>query len=291
MPASWPADILKDRPVVAFPGSGQAAECSPTAEDFAPELRSRLDDTVRAHRIADVPVGAFLSGGLDSSAIVALMMREGGTRLKTFSIVFEEAAYSEAGPARFAADALGTEHHETLLTGRQVATDLDRLIHAFDQPTGDGINTYYVSQAARAGGVTVALSGLGGDELFGGYPSFRDLPRIARWLAWWRLLPSLVRTAVAQRLSRGGVRQRKLADFLLHARNLSDLCSSSGVCSPQRWALPFASGRARPAWTSSRATRPSPVCLQNWTARIRSKPSAHGNSARTWPTCSCATAM
>ena len=207
-----------------FPAAEAATACH-TKQEFATELRARLADTVQAHRIADVPVGAFLSGGLDSSGIVALMTRAGAARLKTFSIVFEEAAFSEAAPARLAARVLGTEHHETLLTGRQVAGDLDRLLRAFDQPTGDGINTYYVSQAARAGGVTVALSGLGGDELFGGYPSFRDLPRIERWLPLWRLLPLPLRDGVTRRLARRGVRGRKLADFLRHARNLGELCS------------------------------------------------------------------
>ncbi|MDD2765443.1 MAG: asparagine synthase (glutamine-hydrolyzing) [Opitutaceae bacterium] len=205
-----------------------AADASPicrTAEEFHRELCARLDDAVQAHRIADVPVGAFLSGGLDSSGIAALMARAGASRLKTFSLVFEEEAYSEARPARQAAEALGTEHHETVLTGRQVAADLNRLLHAFDQPTGDGINTYYVSQAARTGGVKVALSGLGSDELFGGYPSFRDLPHLARWLPIWRRLPAAVQTATSRRLARGGVRSRKLADFLTHARDLHGLCS------------------------------------------------------------------
>lgn len=208
-----------------FPRPAAVAAICGTKFEFESELRARLADTVRAHRIADVPVGAFLSGGLDSSGIVALMTRAGTAQIKTFSIVFEEAAYSEAAPARLAAQALGTEHHEMLLTGSQVADDLDRLLQALDQPTGDGINTYYVSQAARAGGVTVALSGLGGDELFGGYPSFRDLPRIARCLPLWRGLPARLREVVSQRLARGGVRQRKLADFLCHARNLNELCS------------------------------------------------------------------
>ena len=208
-----------------FPAAGAAASACRTAEEFHRELGARLDDTVQAHRIADVPVGAFLSGGLDSSAIVALMARAGAARLKTFSIVFEETAFSEATHARRAADALGTEHHETVLTGRQVAADLDRLLHAFDQPTGDGINTYYVSQAAHAGGVKVALSGLGGDELFGGYPSFRDLPRLARLLPVWRMLPAAVRETVTRQLARSGVRRRKLADFLAQAHDLHDLCS------------------------------------------------------------------
>jgi asparagine synthase (glutamine-hydrolysing) len=207
-----------------FPAAPAATACRNAAE-FHRELCARLDDTVQAHRIADVPVGAFLSGGLDSSGIVALMARAGASQLKTFSLVFEENAYSEAEPARRAARALGTEHHETVLTGRQVAADLDRLLHAFDQPTGDGINTYYVSQAARRGGVKVALSGLGGDELFGGYPSFRDLPRLARLLPVWKKLPVAWRRPVTRRLARGGVRSRKLADFLTHARDLHGLCS------------------------------------------------------------------
>jgi asparagine synthase (glutamine-hydrolysing) len=208
-----------------FPTASTDSPICRSAEEFHQELRARLDDTVQAHRIADVPVGAFLSGGLDSSGIVALMARAGGARLKTFSLVFEERDFSEATPARRTAEVLGTEHHETVLTGRQVAGDIERLLQAFDQPTGDGINTYYVSEAARAGGVKVALSGLGGDELFGGYPSFRDLPRLARFLSVWRMLPAALRALVVDQLARGGVRQRKLADFLAHARDLQGLCS------------------------------------------------------------------
>jgi asparagine synthase (glutamine-hydrolysing) len=221
-----------------FPAAGAGVPAVRTAEQFHHELRTRLDETVQAHRIADVPVGAFLSGGLDSSAIVALMTRAGGARLKTFSLVFEETAFSEAAPARRAAKVLGSEHHEAVLTGGQVAADLDRLLGAFDQPTGDGINTFYVSQAAHDGGVKVALSGLGGDELFGGYPSFRDLPRLARLLPWWRALPAILRRAFTRRLARGGVRQRKLADFLDQARDLH------GLCSLQRRVFSSARGRA-----------------------------------------------
>ena len=207
-----------------FPISTKDSVCR-SAEEFRHELGARLDDTVQAHRIADVPVGAFLSGGIDSSGIVALMARTGGRRLKTFSLVFEERGFSEATPAQRTAEILGTEHHETVLTGSQVAADMERLLRSFDQPTGDGINTYYVSQAARAGGVKVALSGLGGDELFGGYPSFRDLPPLARFLSIWRFLPVALRGLITDQLARGGVRQRKLADFLASARDLHGLCS------------------------------------------------------------------
>jgi asparagine synthase (glutamine-hydrolysing) len=194
-----------------------------TREGFVSELRGRLDDTIRAHVLADVPVGAFLSGGLDSAVVVALMTRIGGAQLKTFSIGFDEDAYSEATVAAETASYLGTKHHATVLTGAQVARDLDGILTHLDHPTGDGINTYYVSQAARAGGVTVALSGLGGDELFGGYPSFRDLPRMARWLPVWHAMPAWVRRGVTRRLQHGDTRQRKLADFLHHARNLPEL--------------------------------------------------------------------
>ena len=192
-------------------------------EEFTGELRARLDDTIRAHIVADVPVGAFLSGGLDSAVVVGLMTRATGVQLKTFSIVFDESDYSEAAQAEATARHFGTDHHPTRLTGAQVAGDLDALLATLDQPTGDGFNTYYASRAARAGGVTVALSGLGGDELFGGYPSFRDVPRLARWLPLWRSLPAAVRGAVLARLHRGDIRNRKLADFLEFAGNVHEL--------------------------------------------------------------------
>jgi asparagine synthase (glutamine-hydrolysing) len=186
-------------------------------------LRERLEDSVRAHVIADVPVGAFLSGGLDSAAVVALMTRASGSQLRTFSIDFSEPGYSEATAAEASARHLGTQHRTTPLTGAEVAGDIEAIVRSLDQPTGDGINTYYASRAARQGGVTVVLSGLGGDELFGGYPSFRDTPRLARWLPPWRALPGRLRGAAVARLRRGDTRRRKLADVLAHARNLHEV--------------------------------------------------------------------
>lgn len=182
--------------------------------EFLGGLRTQLEDTVRAHVVADVPVGAFLSGGLDSTALVALMGKLGGARLKTFSIGFDDPAYSEAEAAAANARHLGTEHHASVLTGAQVASDLPRIVATLDQPTGDGLNTYYASQAARAGGVTVALSGLGADELFGGYPSFQNVPRIDRWLPLWRTLPHRLRKSLLDRWDQGDTRHRKLADTL-----------------------------------------------------------------------------
>lgn len=188
-----------------------------TRDEFTAGLRAQLEDTVRAHVVADVPVGAFLSGGLDSTALVALMTRLGGARLKTFSIGFDEAGYSEAGTAAENARFLGSDHHATVLTGERVAADIGALVTALDQPTGDGINTYYASQAARAGGVTVALSGLGADELFGGYSSLRNTFTLARWQPVWRMTPPPLRRALLARWDRGDTRARKLADTLRHA--------------------------------------------------------------------------
>ncbi len=196
-----------------------------TREEFESELRARLEDSIQAHVLADVPVGAFLSGGLDSAVVVGLMSRATSSCLKTFSIGFAERGFDESTAAQATARHFGTEHQTRILTGSEVARDLPSLLAAFDQPTGDGINTFYVSQTARAGGVTVALSGLGGDELLGGYPSFRDIPKMARVLPFWRALPSFLRRQILANLRRRGTRYHKLADLLEHARNVHELNS------------------------------------------------------------------
>lgn len=202
-----------------------AAEACRTRPEFVAQLRERLADTIRAHTVADVPVGAFLSGGLDSAAVVGLMAQTASGPLRTFSIAFEEAEFSEADAAAETARHFGTRHHTTILTGAEVARELPAFLAALDQPTGDGLNTYYASRAARAGGVTVALSGLGGDELFGGYPSFRATLAAGRWLPRWHCVPAPLRRLIVARLARGDTRRRKLADLLGHARSLADAAS------------------------------------------------------------------
>ena len=211
--------ILTLRQAWSFRSIPAASAASATRREFIGGLREKLEDTIRAHVIADVPVGAFLSGGLDSAVVAGLMTRVSGNVLKTFSIGFEEDDFSEADDAEVTARHLGAVHHTRILTGDEVARDLDKFLAACDQPTGDGVNTYYVSQTANEGGVKVALSGLGGDELFGGYPYFRSLPMIAMWLPMWRRLPAPLRSLIADVLSAGGARSRKLSDVL---RNASD---------------------------------------------------------------------
>jgi len=198
------------------------APCTSRAE-FIRELRTRLDDTISAHVLADVPVGAFLSGGLDSAVAVGLMSHAIGGPLKTFTIGFEEDGFSEADEAEATARHFGCVHHTRILTGDEVARDIDKFLGACDQPTGDGINTYYVSQTANEGGVKVALSGLGGDEIFGGYPSFKVIPVLAGWLTAWGSLPGSVRSLVTRFLNTRGTQSRKLSDFLSFAHDPHEL--------------------------------------------------------------------
>jgi len=146
-------------------------------DDAVARLRAELQESVRLHLVSDVPLGVFLSGGMDSSALVALMSRD--QTPQTFSIVFDESTFSEAPFSRAVAERFQTNHREIRLTENQLIEMLPAAIAAIDQPTMDGINTFVVSKAVKNAGITVALSGLGGDELFAGYPSFRRAVRLA----------------------------------------------------------------------------------------------------------------
>jgi asparagine synthase (glutamine-hydrolysing) len=140
--------------------------------ELAAELREVLDDSVRAHLVADVPVGVLLSGGVDSGGLAALASQHAGEPLKTFSIGFEEEGFNELSRARLVAERYGTDHHELVLRPDAVEL-LPKLVEAFDEPFGDSsaLPTYLVSELA-AGQVKTALSGEGGDELFGGYYTY-----------------------------------------------------------------------------------------------------------------------
>jgi asparagine synthase (glutamine-hydrolysing) len=168
-------------------------------QDFstaAQRLRPLLQDAVRAHLIADVPVGLFLSSGLDSSAIAALAASVQPDIL-SFTLAFPGTPYDEAPLARRVAERCGTRHREIPLDGEAVLSRLEEALAALDEPTMDGINTYFVSWAAREVGLKVALSGLGGDELFAGYRTFADTPRLDRLVRLSWFAPAPLRRAVA----------------------------------------------------------------------------------------------
>ena len=163
-----------------------------TEEDVAEELRQRLLEAVRLHMVSDVPVGAFLSGGIDSSAVVAAMSAVGSGRVKTFSIGFQDKTFNELPFARTVAERLGTDHQDMILEPNVVEL-LSDLAWDLDEPFGDAsaIPTYMVSKMA-AQHVKVVLSGDGGDELFGGYTEYL----VERRERWARFLPKATRQAL-----------------------------------------------------------------------------------------------
>jgi len=168
------------------------------------ELEAQLAAAVRMHLVSDVPLGIFLSGGIDSSAIAALAVRANTSRVRTFNIGFDEAAYDESAHARAVAQALETEHHELRLTQATFCDQLPDALASLDQPSVDGLNTYFVSRAVREAGLTVALAGTGGDELFGGYTSFRDIPWAAGWSGRLAALPRELLRRVGNTVTRAG---------------------------------------------------------------------------------------
>ena len=185
------------------PRRSPAARDPRAPRDFAAAakaLRPLLEDSVRAHLIADVPVGLFLSSGLDSSAIAALAARE-HTGIQSFTLTFPGTAFDESELTRFMAQRCGTKHSELPLQGEDIPMRLDEALSAQDQPTMDGVNTYFVSWAAREVGLKVALSGLGGDELFAGYSTFADVPPIERLGAAAKFVPGVLRRASGQFLA------------------------------------------------------------------------------------------
>jgi asparagine synthase (glutamine-hydrolysing) len=174
--------------------------CRPAQPLQPDELRSLLRDSVSHHLVSDVPVGVFLSAGIDSN-VVAALASELNPNLQSVTLAFEEYAGTdddEAPLAEAAARTFGFKHTTHRMGRLEFEAIVDDFFKCMDQPTIDGLNTYLVSYAAAKLDLKVALSGMGGDELFGGYPSFRDLPRLTRWAGLSKLGP--MSTAIGRAL-------------------------------------------------------------------------------------------
>ncbi len=229
----WPGQLVE------FDGSGKETR----RQDFwripshAPDpimdeegLAAVLEEGLRLHLASDVPLAVFLSGGVDSSVMANLAQRAAQSPIHTFTLAFEEQELNEGPVARRIATAIGTEHHEVVLTEGRFVENLDAALDSLDQPTFDGLNAYFMSHAIRAAGFTVALSGTGGDELFGGYTTYRDLPVLHRWSQHAAWIPRGLQVAAAKlatwplRRSGSGVppqtRWAKLPDMVRHGDDL-----------------------------------------------------------------------
>ncbi|NPV76926.1 MAG: asparagine synthase (glutamine-hydrolyzing) [Anaerolineae bacterium] len=181
-------------------------------EKIVQKLREKLFESVHLRLLSDVPLGIFLSGGVDSSSIVSLAMENGRQTPRTVSITFKEEEYSEARSIQLVSRYFHTDHSEVLLTSEEMVNALPAALAAMDQPTFDGINTYFVSRSARQIGLTVVLSGIGGDEIFGGYPSFHWAPLLETFRnltpAWLGKLAGAVIKASLKNNSRSQKLQR-----------------------------------------------------------------------------------
>lgn len=183
------------------------------------EIKELLSASVERRMISDVPFGAFLSGGIDSSAMVGLMSELSATQLSTFSVTFDESEFSEARYARMVSERFKTAHHEIALSPDRFLEELPAALAGMDHPSGDGPNTYIVSKVTKAEGITVAISGLGGDELFAGYDLFKHGASIMD-KPWLSQYPMFLRKMAAwgYQKYRPGIPSKKAASLLTSLR-------------------------------------------------------------------------
>lgn len=174
-----------------------------------------LTGSVQRRMVADVPFGAFLSGGIDSSAIVGLMSKVSAEKVQTFNVSFDESDFSESKYAQLIAKKFNTTHHEIKLTPSDFLKQLPEALNSMDHPSGDGPNTYIVSKATKKAGVTMALSGIGGDELFAGYEVFKRMTDLKK-KSWLNALPIFVRKMGGEVIKRrrNTVSGQKIAELL-----------------------------------------------------------------------------
>lgn len=238
-----------------------APECRAEPGEVQEMLRSAVSESVRQHLVSDVPVGIFLSGGIDSGSVAGLVKDSGASGMRGITIAFSEFEGRHENEVPFAAEiaqSYGVRHHVRTVTRQEFEADLPRILSAMDQPSIDGINTWYASKAAAELGLKVVVSGVGGDELFYGYSSFRQLPRL---VAVWRRLSRIpgVRTTADVALARlarrtGNPRWRWLT------RTAGNMCGAywlrRGLFAPDE--LP---GLMDGKWTCEWTSGPDPALL------------------------------
>jgi asparagine synthase (glutamine-hydrolysing) len=183
--------------------------------EICSKVNELLSLSVQRRMIADVPFGAFLSGGIDSSAVVGLMSKVSSEKIQTFNVSFDESEFSESQYARLIAKKFNTQHHEIKLNPLDFLKDLPQALSANDHPGGDGPNTYIVSKATKHAGITMALSGIGGDELFAGYDVFKRMTELGK-KSWINAVPGLARktAGLAIRLKKRSVSGHKIEELL-----------------------------------------------------------------------------
>ena len=178
------------------PGFERRAGPEPTVAEAAHAVRDALVDAVPRHLVTDREVGLFLSSGVDSGGLARVAAQAQG-ELRSLTVSFPDDVRDEGREAAALASTLGLQHQEVEVRGEEAAGALSEIVQAMDQPTADGVNTWFVSRAAHQAGLVVALSGVGGDELFGGYPTFTQVPRAASVAAGLHALPAAARHAAA----------------------------------------------------------------------------------------------
>lgn len=214
----WSPPFTRTNPQMTY---GEAVE----------RVRPVLLEALAQHMVSDTPVGVFLSGGIDSSALVGALTHL-GYRLQTFSVLFGERSFDESVHALQVAQTFGTDHRPLQMRPEDLADNYHSALQAYDQPSIDGVNTFLISQAVSRAGMKVALSGLGGDELFAGYSSFRAVNRLENPLFHWGA-HALGR--VMQTLTPGEARTEKLASILRGAgHRLDNYCIIRQVMPPER---------------------------------------------------------
>jgi asparagine synthase (glutamine-hydrolysing) len=252
------------------------------------ELREELATTVRMQLVSDAPLGIFLSGGIDSSAVATLASEAQPDAIHTFTIGFEEAGLDESRYAAQVAQAIRSRHTNTTLREADFVGRLGDAMAAIDQPTFDAINTYFVSRAAREAGMTVAIAGTGGDELFGGYRSFVELPKMLRGTRWlpgqWLDGPIRGTSAVTGGLfwnvmghAPPQTRWGKIADVARAAHDLLGLYQVSYALFTRDTQARLAAGAVRAAQDAQEYGLPAEVASQ-WRLRVQDSELLHAVS-------------